>query len=169
MAKGTMNGSGLIGVVIGGVIGIAGSFLPHLYEKQRARKSARAVARAYVSGILKMEEIRKHSSLYERNVEALEAGTSQSLMKIFGAEEASPDLEIQKALINQLGLLEPGVAQDMVVFGNMLAGLRIDLKAISLGQLEPLSVAEKIRILKLDLKLWNDTLDLGRDLVRRLK
>src|SRR5580692_4032324 len=99
--------SDLVGVVIGGAIGLTGSIFPYLYDKRRARNSARAVAHAYISGTLKMEEIRKHSHLYERNIQILEAGTSQSLMKIIGAEDLSPDAEIQKALISQLGLLEP--------------------------------------------------------------
>jgi hypothetical protein len=158
----------LIGVVIGGAIGLAGSILPHLYEKRRARKSARAMAYAYISGILRMEEIRKHGSLYEKNIVLLEAGTTQSLMKIVGADDFAPDAEIQKALINQLGLLEPDIARDIVIFGNMLAGVRIDVKAITLGQLDSLPLADKIRILKQDLKLWNDTLELGRHLIERL-
>jgi|HubBroStandDraft_4_1064222.scaffolds.fasta_scaffold437612_1 hypothetical protein len=158
--------SDLVGVVIGGLIGLAGSIVPHLWEKRRARKSARAIARAYVSGILKMEEIRQHGSLYQQNIATLRAGTSQSLMKIFGAEDSRD--ELQSALVGQVGLLEPDVARDMVMFCNMLEGLRVDLKAIALGQMDNLSVAEKLKILEGDLKLWNDTQELGRDLMRRL-
>jgi hypothetical protein len=158
--------SDLVGVVIGGLIGLAGSIVPHLWEKRRARKSARAIARAYVSGILKMEEIRQHGSLYQQNIATLRAGTSQSLMKIFGAEDSRD--ELQSALVGQVGLLEPDVARDMVMFCNMLEGLRVDLKAMALGQMDNLSVAEKLKILEGDLKLWNDTQELGRDLMRRL-
>jgi hypothetical protein len=158
--------SDLVGVVIGGLIGLAGSIVPHLWKKRRARKSARAIARAYVSGILKMEEIRQHGSLYQQNIATLRAGPSQSLMKIFGAEDSRD--ELQSALVGQVGLLEPDVARDMVMFCNMLEGLRVDLKAIALGQMDNLSVAEKLKILEGDLKLWNDTQELGRDLMQRL-
>jgi len=87
-------------------------------------------------------------------------------MKIFGAEDSRD--ELQSALVGQVGLLEPDVARDMVMFCNMLEGLRVDLKAIALGQMDNLSVAEKLKILEGDLKLWNDTQELGRDLMRRL-
>jgi hypothetical protein len=157
----------LVGVVVGGLIGLAGSFIPHWYEKRRARLSARAFARAYISGILKLEEIRKHGSLYQQNIESLKADSSGSLMKIFGAEELS-DTEIQKSITAQLGFIEPGIAADLVMFGNMLAGLRIDLKAMTLGQMDSLTASQKIGILQRDLDLWNDTLRLGRDLVQRL-
>jgi hypothetical protein len=162
-----MAGGDLIGVIVGGVIGLAGSFVPHLWERRRARVSARALARAYISGILRMEEIRQHGSLYQKNMEALQSGATEQLMQIFGSEDDQSD-ELQKTLIGQVGLLKPDVARDLVIFGNMLKGLQIDLKAIKLKQLDNFSVAEKIRILKDDLKLWNDTLDLGRSLVRRL-
>lgn len=114
-----------------------------------------------------MEEIRQHGSLYQKNMEALQSGATEQLMQIFGSEDDQSD-ELQKTLIGQVGLLKPDVARDLVIFGNMLKGLQIDLKAIKLKQLDNFSVAEKIRILKDDLKLWNDTLDLGRSLVRRL-
>jgi hypothetical protein len=161
-----MAASELIGVVIGGVIGLTGSILPHLYEKYRARKSARAMAFAYVSGILRMEEIRQHGSLYQQNLDGLRSGASQSLMKIFGAEDSRD--EFQSALIGQVGLLEPDIARDMVMFCNMLEGLRVDLKSMNLGQMDNLAIDQKIKILEGDLKLWNDTQDLGRDLIRRL-
>jgi hypothetical protein len=159
--------SDLAGVIIGGLIGLAGSVIPHFWEKRRAQKSARAIAGAYLSGILKMEEVRQHGSLYRQNLAALRAGASQSLLKIFGAEDY-PNDELQTALIGQIGLLEPDVARDMVIFGNMLNGLRADLKAMALGQMDNLPTPEKIRILENDLKLWNDAQALGRDLMSRM-
>jgi len=159
--------SNLVGVVVGGLIGLAGYFIPHWYEKRRARLSARALARTYVSGILKMEEIRKHGSLHQLNIESLKANPSESLMKIFGADEIS-DAELQKSIITQLGFLEPDIAADLVMFGNMLAGLRIDLKAMTLGQMDSLTTSQKIGILEKDLILWNETQQLGRNLVQRL-
>jgi hypothetical protein len=162
-----MEASGLVGVVIGGLIGLAGSIAPHLWEKRRARQSAQALAYAYISGILKMEEVRQHGSLYAQNLAGLRSGASQSLMKIFGAEDY-PNDPIQKVLIDQIGLLEPDIARDLVIFGSMLDGLRVDLKAMALGQMDNLQVSEKIRILEHDLKLWQDTQTLGQKLIRQL-
>jgi hypothetical protein len=39
---------GLFGVIIGGVIGVAGSFVPHWWERRRAQKSAQSVVRVSV-------------------------------------------------------------------------------------------------------------------------
>lgn len=163
----TMEAGNLVGVVIGGLIGLAGSFIPYWWDRRRARKSAQAVAGAYISGILKMEEIRQHGSLYQQNLDALRAGTSQSLMKIFGAEDY-PNDELQKALISQIGLLAPDAARDIVIFANMLDGLRVDLKAMALGQMDSIPVVDKIRILEHDSKLWTDTQTLGQSLIERL-
>jgi hypothetical protein len=156
----------LLGVVVGGVIGIAGSLLPHVWELRRARVSARAMARAYVSGILKMEEVRQHGALYRTALAGLQAGQPQSLPRVYGAEDT--DDELQKQLINHLGHLGHAEATDLVHFCNMLAGLRIDLKAIALGQMDQLTIQQKIGVLERDLKLWEETLQLGHDLAQRL-
>ena len=87
-------------------------------------------------------------------------------MKIFGAEDVRD--ELQSALIGQLGYLEPDIARDAVAFANMLMGLRVDLKAMAFGQMDNLTIPEKIGILERDLNIWNDTLALGQSLVSRL-
>jgi hypothetical protein len=99
---------------------------------------------------------------------ALRAGSAQSLPRIYGAEDYGPDDETQKALLTQLGFLGADVAPDLVLFFNMLSDLRADLKAIALGQLDNLPVADKIRVIEQDLKLWDDTQALGRKIVARL-
>jgi hypothetical protein len=163
-----MAGTDLWGVVVGGVIGIAGSIIPHLWAQSRARASARASARAYVSAILEMEKIRQHGANYRAALNALRAGSAQSVPRIYGAEDYRPDDETQKALLTQLGFLDADIAAELVLFFSMLKGLGADLKAIALGQLDNLSVADKIRVIELDLKLWDDTQALGRKIVARL-
>src|SRR5215471_13877304 len=145
----------LIGVMVGGAIGLAGSFLPHLWERRRSKSAASAILLAYISGILHMERIRKHGDLYRRNLDDLRSGKTTHLFRVFGSEDA--DDPLQKALLGHVGFLPPVVARDLVVFCNMLGGLRIDLKAIALGQMDHLQIDEKIGILERDLKLWEDT------------
>jgi hypothetical protein len=163
-----MGGSDLIAVIVGGAIGIAGSIVPHLWTQSRARASARASARAFVSAILEMEKIRQHGATYRTALNALRLGSPQSLPRIYGAEDSRPDDETQKVLLGQLGFLDADVAADVVLFFNMLNGLRVDLKAMALGQLDGLPIADKIRVIELDLKLWDDTQALGRKIVARL-
>lgn len=156
----------LIGVGIGGLLGLAGSVIPQFWDKRRARLSARAICRAYVAGILRMDEIRRHGELYEKNLADLRSGATQSMMKIYGAEDTKD--EMQSALIGYVGLLSPDVACDMVIFCNMMSGLRVDLKAMSTGEMDGIPVSDKILILEKDLRVWDQTKTLGRALVNRL-
>jgi hypothetical protein len=51
---------GAVGGAIGGAVGVVGSLAtslaPHLFQRYRDRKAARAITRAYLSGILHMEK-----------------------------------------------------------------------------------------------------------------
>lgn len=158
--------SNLLGVIIGGVIGVAGSIVPHLWEQRRARRSTRAMLRAYISGILRMDDVRQHVSLCEQNIAALKAGATKEIMKIFGAENQQD--EFQSVIISRLGFLEPNVARDAVLFCNMYNGIGIDVKAMTLGKMDNLTVSKKIILLEHILQLWKDTHVLGRELVSRL-
>jgi hypothetical protein len=53
----------------------------------------------------------------------------------------------------------------VTLFINMLDGLRIDLRAMTLGKIDHLTSGQKLRILKADLALWEDALTLGRKLL----
>jgi hypothetical protein len=158
----------VIGVCVGGLIGLAGSLLPLIYQRNAAKRSSRAVIAAYVSGILHMEEVRNRADQYRRNIESIRSG-DRGFAKIFGAENATAvDQEIQREILRQLGLLPPDVARDIIIFNNHLFGLRTDMRAIAIGQMDELSDDEKAGILEADLKLWEDTLALGRSIVARL-
>ena len=158
----------VIGVCVGGLIGVAGSLLPFIYQRSEARRSSRALTAAYVSGILRMEEVRKRADLYRRTIESIRSGNSR-LAKIFGAENATAvDQDIQKEILRQLGLLPPDVARDIIMFNNMLFGLRVNMRAIATGQMDDMSDDAKAETLEADLKLWEDTLALGRSIVARL-
>jgi hypothetical protein len=157
---------GMLGTAIGGVIGVLGSLGPHLWQRQRNKESARAITRAYISGIIRMEEIRDHASWYKQQIQAVQSG-AQPVLKILGAEEERDAL--QPTVIAQIGFLEAYIASDVTTFINMLDGLRVDLKAMTLGQIDHLSAAQKVRILSADLALWEDALSLARKLVGRLK
>ena len=65
--------------------------------------------------------------------------------------------------------LPPDVARDIIIFNNSLFGLRVDMRAMATGQMDDMPDAEKAEILEADLKLWEDTLALGRSIVARLQ
>jgi hypothetical protein len=88
-----MAGSDLLAVIIGGAIGIAGSIVPHLLTQSRARASARASVRTYVSAILKMEEVRlyhrRDGKVFKENDDLL-AATRYAVMMLRFAETTQP-------------------------------------------------------------------------------
>jgi hypothetical protein len=142
--------SDLLGVIVGGVIGLAGSMLPHIWEQRRAGASARAVARAYVSGVLRMYEFRQHSELYREALQALRSGNHQALPRIYGAEHYPNNDQMQTALINQLGSLEPENARDLVMFLNMLQGFDVGAAAMALKKMDDLTPEQKIMVVERD-------------------
>jgi hypothetical protein len=160
--------SSLIGMVITGLIGILGSLLgsltPHLWQRRRDRSAARAITRAYISGILRMEEVRNHVSWYQGHISAIQTGGNPA-PNILGAEDDN-DL-LQPTVIAQIGLLEPDIAGDVTLFINMLDGLRIDLRAIALGKIDHPEM--KLKVLTKDLALFQELLALGQKLVERLR
>ena len=159
----------VIGVCVGGLIGVTGSLLPFVFQRNAAKRSSRALTAAYVSGILRMEEIRNRTEQYRRTIESIRSGTPR-FAKIFGAENATlVDQDIQREILKQLGLLPPDVARDIIIFNNSLFGLRVDMRAMATGQMDDMPDAEKAEILEADLKLWEDTLALGRSIVARLQ
>jgi hypothetical protein len=161
---------GLIGVIVGGGVAIAASILPRRLEQKRAQVHARAMAFAYVSAVLRMDERRQHGELLNRPVlEALKAGASATMPQIFGAEVYPRQTEMLPALIEQLSWLEPDDAGNLVLFLNMSDGLDADAAAMSSGKMEKLTREQKILILEGDLKLRKEMVQLGRTLVARLR
>jgi hypothetical protein len=157
----------LMSVIVGGVIGVAASWVPHWWEQRRAKARARAMALAYVDGVLKMEERRQHGELRRLYLESLRKGI-EGMPKIFGAENYPNPNEVQKVIIGQLSHLKPDDARDMVLFLNMGDGLDADDAAMSTGKMASLTREQRIAILEGDQKLGQEMLELGRELVLRL-
>jgi hypothetical protein len=105
------------------------------------------MALAYVDGVLKMEERRRHGDLHQQAIEALRLVPDVSMPKIFGAEDYPNPSALQKEVIGQLSQLAPNDARDMVLFLNMGDGLDADDVAMSTGKMENLTVQQKIDIL----------------------
>jgi hypothetical protein len=90
-------------------------------------------------------------------------------MKMLGVANADINDFLRPTVIAQLGLLKPDVAGDLMLFLNMHDGLRINLKAMTLGQFNDHTRQQKLKVLKSDLAVWRDAMALGRKLVVRLK
>jgi hypothetical protein len=155
---------GLAGVIIGGVIGVAGSLIPQVWQTYRARKSARAIARAYISGILNMCDVRGYDAVFKKHLADLKDG-NKPVMKMFGGKDAD---ELQTVLMAQVGLLDPDTASDVVKFTNVLKALKIDLAAMAAGEFDELPEPTIVSILQDDVKALHELKRLGGGLVGRL-
>jgi hypothetical protein len=162
---------GLIGVLVGGGIVLAGQVLQHSLKHRSARASARAIALAYVDGALKMDERRRHGELLHRPfLEALKAhGGFVPMPKPIGPEIYPNPNEVQKAVIGQLSHLEPQDARDMVMFLNVGDSLDANDAAMSTGKMDDFEPDQKIDFLERYLKLRQEMVELGHKLVGRLK
>jgi hypothetical protein len=162
---------GAVGGAIGGAVGVVGSLAtslaPHLWQRSRDRRAARAIARAYISGILRMEKIRDHAGWYEQVIAVIELDEARAI-NLFASANVDVNDFLRPSLVAQLGLLHPEVAADIMLFLNMHDGLRLSLKGMSLGQLNDRPRSEKLRALRSDWTLWQDTIALGTKLVERL-
>ena len=139
----------VIGVCIGGLIGVARYLLPFIFQSNAGKRSSRALAAAYVAGVLRMEEIRNRADQYRGTIDSIRFGNPR-FAKIFGAENATlADRDIQREILRQLGLLPPDVARDIIMFNNMLFGLRVNMRAMATGQMDDLSDEAKAEISKL--------------------
>jgi hypothetical protein len=151
--------AGLIGVIVGGVIGVAGSLIPQLWNTHRAQKAARGIARAYISGML--NNIRGLDDTLKEYLVKLNKDDTAT-MKMFGGR--APD-ELQKVLFAHVGLLDPDIAGDVVKFTNLHIAFKVDLAAIDGGLL---AKQKAVSFVEDNLKRLAELQKLGKSLVDRL-
>jgi hypothetical protein len=165
-----MAGGDLLGVLLGGAIGVAGSWVPHWWQQRRAKASARALAGAYISGILEIMARRQHAEHYRKNLDNLRSGATTSFYKIYGMKDPNSLYtdKLDEAIIAQIGYLEPDVAKDIVIFSTYFNGIRTTLRTIASGDLDSLSNPDKIKLIERNLGLWDDTQTRGQSLLARL-
>jgi hypothetical protein len=163
---------GAVGGAIGGAVGVIGSLAtslaPHLWQRSRDKQAAQAIARAYISGILHMEKIHDHARGYEKLISVIELNENHAMTTLELAYTDANDF-LRPTVIAQLALLRSDVAGDVMLFLNMHDGLRTNLKAIKLGQLDDRPQQQKLKILMADLALWEEVMMLGKRLVERLR
>jgi hypothetical protein len=80
----------VIGVCIGGLIGVAGSLLPFIFQSNAGKRSSRALAAAYVAGVLRMEEIRNRADQYRGTIDSIRSGNPRFAKILVQKMQLSP-------------------------------------------------------------------------------
>jgi hypothetical protein len=157
----------LSSVIVGGAIGIAGSFGPLLWQQRQFRLALRASVRASVFAVLDMYATRDFAGIVRRAIDGWTAGTLNDWPTFAGAADLRED-PILHRLGKNVGLLGND-APDVVAFTNMITGIDLDLRAIAKGELDRLTTQDRIRLFERDLTLWHEAERLGAELIRRLE
>jgi hypothetical protein len=157
----------LSSVIVGGAIGIAGSFGPLLWQQRQSRLALRASVRASIYGILDMYATRDFAGIVRRSIDGWTAGTQNDWPSFAGSADLRED-PILHRLGEKVGLLGNDAA-DVVAFTNIITGIDLDLRAIVRGELDHLTTPDRIRLFERDLTLWHEAERLGGELIRRLE
>jgi uncharacterized protein YjiS (DUF1127 family) len=157
----------LIGVIIGGLIAPFGNIIVELWNYRRKRKVLAATISAELSALLHAVERRGHVGHYQRFVEAWKRGEmTDTNPGFYGMKDERLEESILSRAGQELGILGPENAADLVCLWRLYRGLRSNLKA--LAEHEVVTLNERIGMLEEDLKIWNEIELLGRNLIERL-
>jgi hypothetical protein len=155
------------GVLLGGAIGLAGSFIPQLWQSYRAKKSAGGFVASYIHGIIEITNARNHVANARRLLEAWRGPNPDFPISVYGTPDLASDPLLAEAS-RQIGLLDAADARDAATFLYILMAIRIDLRMIESGRFMTLAVAERIARLQWDLDQWQRAETIGNRLVNRL-
>jgi hypothetical protein len=157
----------LLSVIIGGAIALSGSFGAKVWEERRERAALRAAFKAEISTLLRMAAARGHDRLFRAAVELWERKGVEQTIVVFGAEDLPIDPVFSKN-VDKIGKIGADIASDLGMFYALMAGIRLDLRALLRGQMQQLTPQARIDVIKRDLALYEEALLLGQQLVKRL-
>ena len=159
----------LAAVVVGGLLATLGSFAERQWERARNRKGVAAAISAEIASILSIAERRGHEAHFQAHLDNWRAGKQLDKHPgIYGAEHfvarGDPIFDANAVKIGELG---PGLSEDVTRFYAALRGIRDDIAELSTERVQ--AVEARIAIVEDDLALWQETKQLGEDLIVRLR
>jgi hypothetical protein len=161
--------SQLIGVVIGGLIGLAGATLTPWLAARRDRLRARAYVGAYLVSILDIAESRGHLARAKAILERWEAGDTEAGFIIYGSQSDSVGDPVANGdLLKQAAYLDPTDAADLACFISSLRAVRIDLDASVTEAFKTAAMQKRIAALKWTVNEWIKAEQIARKLIASL-
>jgi hypothetical protein len=145
----------LWGVVIGGLIGLAGATLTPWLAARRDRLRARALVRAYLVGILEITESRGHLARAQAMLERWKGGDTTANLITYGSQSDSVGDPVANGdLLKQAAFLDPADAADLARFILSLRAIRIDLDAASTEPFKNAPMPRRIAALEWTIAEW---------------
>lgn len=155
--------SALLGVVIGAILGGLSNVGLEIYKRHRDKKTIASLLAGELSSLLDMTDKRNYKALYKDILVRLEEGGDVAMPDVLG-DYPSLDPGLEKVLV-KVGMLPGDLPERIARFYQQLGGVRLDMKR--LGQ--QTCQGNPAVILREDLSLWEDTEQLGRQLVADLR
>ena len=116
-SRGHVMSSQLIGVLIGGLIGLAGATLAPWLAARRDKARSKAFVRAYLVSILEIAQSRRHVARGNSVLEQWKAGKTDVDITTSGSQsEALGDPVASGELLKQAAFLDPDDAADLAQF-----------------------------------------------------
>ncbi len=138
------------------------------YKRHRDMRGTAAAIAGEIFALLDIAERRRHVESFSDILKTLDTGVDVTLSDIVGTTTPQLDPVIDRH-IERLGLLptDQELAKNITTFYTYLQGIRIDLIKLS-NPAAASSVKEKAFIIREDLKLWQETVHLGKKIIEEL-
>lgn len=157
----------LEGVLLGGVLALAGSMGTKLWDEWRLRKTLRAAFRAEVKTIIHGAEVRGHEELFRGYVDHWEKTKTEMSVLLWGFDNPVED-PVFDANVGKIGNLGPDVAEDIGLFYGHVRSIRVDLIALKKGELAGLPAERRVDVFRKALGRWDEAKEVARRLLARL-
>ncbi|HEX9544890.1 MAG TPA: hypothetical protein VF955_06875 [Pyrinomonadaceae bacterium] len=161
--------SGLLGVMIGGLITYVVQRTQRRHDKEEERKALACGIAAELEAYLDLMDARNHAASIKSLIASLHGGQDLKLSVIQRADGRVPDFfPLTFAQLNKVGLLGE-ITADLARFYTGLAGVFATMDTANSGRFDGLPIANKIDLLEKELALWENTTRVGRATVMQLK
>jgi hypothetical protein len=161
----------LLGVVIGGAIGLLGSFLgPNLaahLSSRRERQKAQALVRAYLIGILEISEARDHVRRAQAVLASWGSGNDITF-EFYAGDSLKNDLVESGELAKQTSYLNEDDAADLARFISKLQAVRVDMALMSTPQFKSRPIESRIATVSWAVDQWLAAVEMAKKLIARL-
>ena len=157
--------AGLLGAFIGALAVMGGGVIAEAYRRYRDRQGIASALAGEIAGLLHMTEKRQYVQFFEGVLPRLESGTDVPIPQFVKSRDNPLDPVIDRYL-DRLGHLSGSLPERVVRFYQFVAGIRVDLERITE---DGLNVSFKASLVREDLALWKEAVQLGEQLVRELQ
>ena len=156
----------LIGVIVGGVLALLGSFGAKLFEEWLQVRALRGAFRAEIEGLLDIAAIRRHEEVAEGFIAAWKSNNPVPFFS-YGMELASRN-PVFSANVGRIGSIGRQLAGEVTAFYARLLAVRISSESFDDPRMQAAPLPEKIAHAEAALAIWRKAKADGAALVAKL-